>query len=134
MNSLFPVICVDSVADNKRFYESLLDLKCAFEIDWYVQLQSAENEFLQIAFVEKNHPSVPEPYQKPPEGVVITLEVDDADKYHNKAISLNFPITLSLRDEEFGQRHFMTTDPNGLLVDIVKLIPPSKKFSEHYQN
>ncbi len=134
MNSLFPVICVKSVSDNQNFYQSLFGLTAAFEIDWYVQLQSSKNEFLQIAFVKMGHPSVPTNFQEVPNGVVITLEVDDADQYYNKAQELGLNIALDLRDEEWGQRHFMVVDPNGLLVDVVKMIPPSEAFSEHYQD
>ncbi len=133
MNSLFPVICVKSVSDNQIFYQSLFDLNAAFEIDWYVQLQSPENEALQIAFVQVDHPSVPAKYQQTPNGVVVTLEVDDADQYYENAKELGLSVALDLRDEEWGQRHFMVVDPNGLLVDVVKLIPPSKEFAEHYQ-
>ena len=134
MNSLFPVICVKSVSDNQKYYQSLFGLNTAFEIDWYAQLQSPENEFLQIAFVQRDHPSVPAKYQQIPSGVVATLEVEDVDQYYKKAKELGLNVALDLRDEEWGQRHFMVVDPNGLLVDVVKLIPPSKSFAEHYQD
>ncbi|RZI75480.1 MAG: glyoxalase, partial [Variovorax sp.] len=39
---------------------------------------------------------------------------------------------LTLRDEAFGQRHFITADPNGVLIDIVKPIPPSAEFAAQY--
>lgn len=133
MNSLLPVLCVRSVSENQQFYESLFGLRAAFEIDWYVQLQSAHNEAIQIAFVEVNHPSVPKAYQQLPSGTVITLEVDDAGSYYRRANELGLKVVMPLRDEDFGQRHFMVQDPNGLLVDVVKLIEPSAEFKAHYQ-
>ena len=42
------------------------------------------------------------------------------------------PILRSLRDEDFGQRHFITADPNGVLLDIIKPIPPSAEFAAQY--
>ncbi len=134
MNSLLPVLCVRSVTDNQHFYQTLFELRAAFEIDWYVQLQSTDNEAIQIAFVEMDHPSVLKPYQQTPAGTVITLEVDDADSYYQRANELELKVVLPLRDEEFGQRHFMVEDPNGLLVDVVKLIEPSAEFKAHYQS
>jgi uncharacterized glyoxalase superfamily protein PhnB len=134
MNSLLPVLCVRSVSDNQQFYESLFGLRAAFEIDWYVQLQSTDNAAIQIAFVEVNHPSVPGAYQQTPAGTVITLEVDDADSYYQRATNLGLKVVIPLRDEDFGQRHFMVEDPNGLLVDVVKLIEPSAEFQQHYQS
>lgn len=31
-------------------------------------------------------------------------------------------------DEPFGQRHFITKDPNGVLIDVIKPIRPSEEF------
>lgn len=132
MNSLFPVLCTKSVSDSHRFYKNLFGMHAAFEIDWYVQLQSPNNESIQIAFVKIDHPSVPKSFQAAPAGTIVTLEVEDADQYHRKANELGLPIELTLRDEPWGQRHFMVVDPSGVLVDVVKLIEPSKEFSDQY--
>ena len=43
------------------------------------------------------------------------------------------PVLLPLRDEAFGQRHFITSDPNGVLIDIIKPIPPSGEFVAQYE-
>ncbi len=41
------------------------------------------------------------------------------------------PIHLDLRSEPFRQRHFITSDPNGVLIDVIKVIPYSGEFAEH---
>ncbi len=41
-------------------------------------------------------------------------------------------LAQELRDEEFGQRHFMAVDPNGLLVDVYQPIPFSDAFAAAY--
>ncbi len=51
------------------------------------------------------------------------MEVDDVDAVHACAVSAGLPIVLGLRSEDFGQRHFMTVDPDGLLVDVITVIP-----------
>ena len=134
MNSLFPVLCTESVDKSHSFYKNLFSMQAAFEIDWYVQLQSPENVSIQIAFVKGDHPSVPERFRAMPAGTIVTLEVEDADRYYRKAKELGLTIEMSLRDEPWGQRHFMVVDPSGVLVDVVKLIEPSKEFIEHYQS
>ena len=35
--------------------------------------------------------------------------------------------------EAFGQRHFITADPNGVLIDVIKPIPPSAEFAANYE-
>jgi hypothetical protein len=39
---------------------------------------------------------------------------------------------VSLRDEPWGQRHFITEDPDGVLVDVVTVIPPAPEFVAQY--
>ena len=34
-----------------------------------------------------------------------------------------------LTDEDFGQRHFITRDPNGVLIDVITPIPPSPEYA-----
>ena len=132
MNSLFPDICTKDLEASREFYTALFDLDVLFEIDWYVQLKAPHDENLQIAFVDINHDSVPAAYQKASQGVVITIETEYVDDLYEKAQKLNLPMIMSLRDEEWGQRHFMVEDPNGLLVDVYKSIEPAQSFVENY--
>jgi hypothetical protein len=38
-----------------------------------------------------------------------------------------------LRDEPWGQRHFIGVDPQGVMVDVIELIPPSPEFLAQYR-
>ena len=132
MNSLFPDICSTNLPASRDYYVNLLNFNVVFEIDWYIQLQSPTDENLQIAFVQQKHNSVPKPYQQSPQGVIITVETDNVDLVYHKAIELKLPLALELRDEQWGQRHFMSIDPNGLLVDIVTMIEPTALFLKEH--
>jgi hypothetical protein len=37
-----------------------------------------------------------------------------------------------VRSEAFGQRHFITLDPAGVMIDVITVIPPSTKFAAGY--
>ncbi|MGF1508935.1 MAG: VOC family protein [Myxococcota bacterium] len=132
MRCLFPDICSDNLTACRDFYMSLFDLEVVFEIDWYVQLKSPTNDALQIAFVKRDHSSVPSGYRDHPRGVVVTLEADSVDPLFDRAKSLGLNIVLQLQDEVWGQRHFMVEDPNGLIVDVVQMIPPSEAFLKEH--
>jgi catechol 2,3-dioxygenase-like lactoylglutathione lyase family enzyme len=132
MASLFPVVCTDSPSACRDFYRELLDMKVAFENDWYVQLQHPEDARIQIAFVQRGHASVPDGYRNAPDGVLVTFEGDDVDAIHARAQKLALPLVLPLRDEDWGQRHFITRDPAGLLVDVVQLIAPTAEYAGSY--
>ena len=133
MKNLFPVICTDDVKGSSDFYQKLLGLEPVFEADWYVQLQAAGEPTVEIAFVQRTHPSVPQGHQNLPAGVIVTLQSDDVDEIHARAESQGLPIVLSLRDEAWGQRHFMTLDSMGLLLDIFKLIPAAPEYAASYE-
>jgi catechol 2,3-dioxygenase-like lactoylglutathione lyase family enzyme len=62
-------------------------------------------------------------FRRPAAGVLVTVEVDDVDVVHERAQARRLPIELSLRSEDWGQRHFITRDPNEVAVDVVQVIP-----------
>jgi uncharacterized glyoxalase superfamily protein PhnB len=64
--------------------------------------------------------------------MILNFEVKDPDAEYERARAAGLPILLALRDEAFGQRHFITADPNGVLIDIIKPIPPSGEFVAQY--
>lgn len=128
MKSLFPDICTDDVRASRDFYAALFGFEPVFEVDWYVQLRSPDDPSVQIAFVRRDHPSVPAPFQVAAAGVFVTFEVDDVDVVHRRALEQGREIVYELRDEPWGQRHFIARDPNGLPVDVVQIIPPSPEF------
>ena len=128
--SLFPVSCTDAITTCRDFYSELLGLDVIFEADWYVQLQHPDRPEIQIAFVRPDHNSVPEGYRAPAQGVIVTIEHENVDAVHEQATALRLPIALPLRDEAWGQRHFMTRDPAGQLVDVFSLIPPQGEYAQ----
>jgi len=131
INSIFPVVPAADVARSRDFYTGLLDLAVVFDSGWYVQLQAPGGESVQLGLVERGHHTVPEGFRAAaPAGVLVSVEVEDVDRVHAAAIAAELPIALSLRDEDFGQRHFMTTDPDGLLVDVITVIPYAGDLAE----
>ena len=128
MKSLFPDICSDALQESKQFYVDLFGFNVLFDIGWYVQLCSPSDENLQIAFVDRNHASVPEGYRKNATGVFITVEVKNADKVYEQAQQMDVDIQKEICSEVWGQRHFFVSDPNGLLVDVFHMIDPDPAF------
>ncbi|MEM9692493.1 MAG: VOC family protein [Myxococcota bacterium] len=132
MRCLFPDICSENLRASRDFYQSLFGFEIVYEIDWYVQMKHPENDALQIGFVKRDHPSVPSGDQTEASGVIITLETEDVDPIYARAKSLGLEPVLTLRNEEWGQRHFMVRDPNDLLVDVVQMIDPSPEFLKQH--
>ncbi|MEV0289105.1 VOC family protein [Kribbella sp. NPDC050820] len=132
ITSIFPVICADDVAATRDFYAGRLGFKVIFDSGWYVQLEAPSGNRPQLGIVEREHESVPERFRQQPAGVLVSIEVDDVDAVHETISAAGHEIALSLRSEDFGQRHFMTVDPSGTLVDVITPNPPSPEFAAAY--
>ncbi|GAA0232500.1 VOC family protein [Saccharothrix mutabilis subsp. mutabilis] len=131
ITGIFPTICSDDIAATRDFYASLFGMSPVFENDWYVQLQAGSTH-LQIGVVRRDHGSVPEGHRELPAGTLVAIEVDDVDGVHAKALDAGLTMLLDLRDEPWGQRHFITRDPSGTMVDVIKPIPPDAEHAPSY--
>jgi len=131
-NSYYPVLCVENVEETADFYKSNFDFTPLFESDWYIHLQMKEDENTNLAVVKYGHPSVPEAYRKPVQGMILNFEFDDVDDIYENLKAKNLPIPLELCDAPWGQRHFIVTDPSGVMVDVIKLIEPTDEFKNLY--
>lgn len=130
----YPVIMTKDVAGTADFYVRHFRFAPAFETDWYVHLESTEDKKVNLAILHPDHETIPVAGRgKTVSGLLINFEVDDVDAEYATAKAAGLPILLDIRDEGFGQRHFITTDPNGVLIDVIKQIPPSEEFLAMYR-
>lgn len=127
----YPVLMTKRLEACRDFYVAWLGWQVTYEADFYVSLISPERT-AQLAFVDRDHPSVPAGHRRDPAGSLVTVELDDVDALYARWTEAGLPVVLELRDEPWGQRHFMITDPNGVLVDLVKVIPPSPAHAAAY--
>lgn len=128
----YPVIMTNKVAETADFYAENFRFKKAFASDWYVHLQSVEDASVNIAILDGSHETIPERARGQVSGLIINFEVEDVDKEYELAKAKGLEILLDIRDEEFGQRHFITRDPSGVLIDVITPIPPTEAFMAQY--
>nr|AMK07558.1 glyoxalase/Bleomycin resistance protein/dioxygenase domain protein [alpha proteobacterium NT18-17] len=122
--SLYPLIQVADVENTARFYETHLGFTRIFSSDWYVQLRATADHPFEIALIAYDHESIPAPARVLTTGVILSFYVADAAAEHSRLAAAGVSIVQPLRDEVFGQRHFIAADPDGLLLDIITPIEP----------
>jgi catechol 2,3-dioxygenase-like lactoylglutathione lyase family enzyme len=128
----YPVLMTDRVDATARFYVDHFRFEPRFASDWYVHLQSAESPEVNLAVLASGHPTIPRPGAQQARGRLLNFEVDDVDAEYARATAAGLPILLALRNEPFGQRHFITEDPNGVMIDVITPIAPSAEFLASY--
>ena len=111
-------ICSDDLKKSKDFYVDLLDFKVKFDSDWYVQLCSPEDSEIEYGIIQRDHELVPKEYQNTPNGMYVTFVVENVDVIYEKALKMGIDIIQEPSNEFYGQRRFLTKDPNGCLIDI----------------
>lgn len=135
VNSLYPVIQTEKLEESIHFYKNYFGFQIVFESDWYASLKLEEGSIpFELALLDRSHETIPNGFRQPAAGLILNFEVDDVDsEYERLVVEGKLPVERELRDEDFGQRHFIISDPNGILIDIIKIIPPSEDQSGLYQ-
>lgn len=128
----YPVIQTENVTETATFFQQHFGFAPQFESDWYVHLQSSDDEGVNLAILKSDHETIPAEGRGVSSGMILNFEVEDVDAVHAEVTASGVPIVKSLRDEPFGQRHFIAQDPNGVLLDVITPIPPSEEFMAQY--
>ena len=132
LREFYTVLCTDDVAGTAAFWEKHFGFRRVFEADWYVHLTSTASDKANLAILDYRHETILAPFRRKAAGVLINFEVDDVDALYARAQAEGLKIHLTLRDEAFGQRHFITEDSNGIAIDVIKPIPPNAEFAQQY--
>jgi uncharacterized glyoxalase superfamily protein PhnB len=119
----YPVLQVEDVVTTVDFYRTHFRFQPEFQVDWYAHLRSSEDPQTELAILRFDHDTVPPAGRARTVGVILNFEVEDVDAVHTRLVAEGLPVLLPLRDEPFGQRHFITQDPNGVLIDVITPIP-----------
>lgn len=127
--SYYPVILTGDVAGTAAFYERHFQFAPAFAADWYVHLTSEEDPATNLAILDYSHETVPAEGRRPVSGMILNFEVEDVDREYERLVGEGAPMLLAIRSEDFGQRHFITKDPNGVLIDVITPIEPSPEYA-----
>ena len=130
VTSVYPVLMSTDVATAADFYRRVLGFEVTFAADWYVSMRTG---VFELALVDATHPTIPEGHRRPAAGLLVNIEVDDVDVLYRRLTDEHgLRPVLQLRDEDFGQRHFIVEGPDGVLLDCIQPIPAIGEFADAY--
>lgn len=121
MKKIYPLIITGEIKEAVAFYKEHFDFIALFEQDWYVQLLH-EKSGTELAFMVPNADNQPKALHPgfTGQGIVLSVEVEDAASEWERLKDKGLKVIVDLRDEEWGQRHFILEDPAGVYVDVVQ--------------
>lgn len=122
-SAYYPLLQVRDVAATATFYQDLFGFTPVFASDWYMHLRAPEGT-QELAIIAHDHDTIPPEGRGTTAGLILSFEVKDAASEAARFAAKGVRIAQPLRDEVFGQRHFIASDPNGILLDVITPIAP----------
>jgi catechol 2,3-dioxygenase-like lactoylglutathione lyase family enzyme len=104
-----PNIKSDQPAETRDFFVKLLGFEVAMDLGWVATVVSPTNRSVQVTIIGGDDPAAPG----------VSVEVDDVDAVHARALEQGLEIAYDLRDEEWGVRRFMLREPSGTIVNVL---------------
>jgi catechol 2,3-dioxygenase-like lactoylglutathione lyase family enzyme len=120
-------LLTDDVAKSKAFYVDLFGFQTIIDIGWFVSLHANERA-VELSLCQRDHTSIPAGFRISATGVVLGLVVTDAAAEEARLRAAGVRVIVPLRDEPWGQRHFFLSDPAGVLIDMIQMIPPDPQW------
>lgn len=109
---IVPNVATESVAAVRDFYAALFDLAVVMDHGWFVTLANQHAAAIpQIGIASEGGAGAPVP--------AVSIEVDDVDATHARAVAMGMEIAYPLTDEPWGVRRFFVRDPAGTLVNVL---------------
>lgn len=104
-------ICIfaDDVARTASFYVDHFECEQRMDLGWFATLGHGDSPY-EFAVTARDHESLPAGHRKHPSGVMVVVIVDDAVAKAHELEAANIPFVTALKDEPWGQRHFVVPD------------------------
>ncbi len=108
---IVPDLHGDPVA-SRPFYEDVIGLELGMDLGWIVTFGSVSNETAQLTVMSEDATA--------PVSPDVTIEIEDVDVVHARAVERGCEIVHPLTDEPWGVRRFFVRDPTGAVVNVMQ--------------
>jgi catechol 2,3-dioxygenase-like lactoylglutathione lyase family enzyme len=106
-----PNIKAERLDESHQFYVEVLGLDLKMDLGWIATYVSAANPTAQVSVIVKDATAPAHPD--------VSVEVEDVDAVHAKAVERDLEIVHPLTDEPWGVRRFFVRDPNGKVINVM---------------
>jgi len=110
-----PDIPSDRIDESRDFYADFLGLQVGMDMGWVITFVSPSNPSAQITLLRADQSGGVQPQ--------MSIDVDNVDEVHARAVERGLKIVRPLTDEPWGVRRFFVADPNGVVINILSHLP-----------
>ena len=106
-----PNILSDRFDESRAFYNEVIGLEGGDGLDWIIFFGTDKRE-VQLSVMKldiKAHVHAD-----------VSIEVDDVDAVHGRAVAAGAEFVYPLTEEEWGLRRFFVRDPNGAVINVTE--------------
>jgi len=96
---------------SREFYENVIGLELGMDLGWIMTFGSTSNETAQLTVMSEDATA--------PVSPDVSIEVEDVDAVHAKAVERGYEIVHPVTDEPWGVRRFFVRDPNGAVINVM---------------
>jgi predicted enzyme related to lactoylglutathione lyase len=101
----------DPVA-SRTFYEDVIGMELAMDMGWIVTFKSSVHGPVEVSVMSRDATA--------PETPDVSIEVEDVDAVHARAVAGGYEIVHPLTDEAWCVRRFFVRDPNGAVINVLR--------------
>jgi predicted enzyme related to lactoylglutathione lyase len=106
-----PNILSERFDESRAFYNEVIGLSEGDGLDWILFFGTDQREVqLRVMHLDVKAQVHPE----------VSIEVDDVDDVHRRAVEAGCEIVYPLTDEDWGLRRFFVRDPNGAVINVTQ--------------
>ena len=99
------------IHESRDFYAGFLGFHVGMDMGWVITFVSPSNPTAQITLLRADESGGVKPQ--------LSIEVDNVDEVHARAVERGLKIVYPLTDEPWGVRRFFVADPNGVVVNVL---------------
>ncbi|WP_377639640.1 VOC family protein [Oryzobacter terrae] len=109
LNRAVPVLSVPDVPRAVSVFRDVLGLEVVMDLGWVATLGSVDGPQISVMHEDATAACNPD----------LSLDVDDVDVAHARALELGLEIVHPITDEPWGVRRFFVRDEGGNVVNVL---------------
>ena len=118
-------LTVDDVPASSKFLATHFGFHERMAADGFASL-GREDGAVDVIFLRRGLEVLPDWLRdRRAAGAIVAFVVDDLDGEQRRLIDEGVEIALPIREEPWGERLFMVTDPNGIPYELVEWVRPT---------